>query len=137
MSLSSALARLIRSTGPRVGRIVVGVVVLISALCHLGQILPSGSEHDGALSHSSVSIAASESIDAQAVGSETNSGGEHSCPHERSTAAHPQAPALTTVAKPAVFDSLTSPAAYALSPLVTDRHHLPGPRQHVLCVLRT
>jgi hypothetical protein len=137
MTLSSALARSMRSAGPRVGRVVVGVVVLVSALCHLGQILPSGSEHDGALSPPSVSTSADESWHAPAVGSKSDSGGEHSCQHERSTAAHPQAPAPTAVGKSAVFDRGPNPAADTCLPLVTDRPPLPGPRQHVLCVMRT
>ncbi len=137
MTLSSALARRMRSTGPRVGRVVVGVVVLVSAVCHLGQILPSGSAHHGALPPSSVSISASHSLDASAVDSESDSGGEHSCQHERSTAAHSQTPTLTAVAKPAEFDRATSLTVSTFSPLVTDRPHLSGPRQHVLCVLRT
>jgi hypothetical protein len=137
MTRSSALARSTRATGPRIGLVVVGVVVLVSALCHLAQILPSGAEHDAALSHSSVSISATESLAAPAPGSESDRGNEHSCQHELSTAAHPQAHALTAVANLAVFDSPTNPTADTLSPRGTDGRHPPGPRQHVLCVLRT
>jgi hypothetical protein len=137
MTLSSALARSTRATGSYIGLFVVGVIVLVSALCHLAQILPSGAEHDAALSHSSVSISATESFAAPALRSESDRGNEHSCQHELATAAQPQAPALTAVANLAIFDSPTNPTADTLSPLGTDGRHLPGPRQHVLCVLRT
>ena len=135
MTLSSALARWTRSTGSRVALVAVVDVVLVSALCHLAQILPSGPGHDAAHPHSSMSISAAENVDVPAASSE--SGGEHSCQHERSTAAHLQAPALTSVVKPAVPESAVIRAADTFSQLITDRPHLPGPRQHVLCVLRT
>jgi hypothetical protein len=133
MTPSSGLARLVRSASPLV---VVGAVVLVSALCYLGLLLPSGSEH---VAHSSapVSISASESGHVPALDSETDSDGEHSCHNERSAAAHPQASALTAVANPVAFDSATIAATDTSSPLAADRPHLSGPRQHILCVLRT
>jgi hypothetical protein len=133
MPRSSVLASLVRSAGPLV---VVGAVVLVSALCHLGLLLTSGSEHV-AHSRAFVSISASESGHVPDSDSETDSDGEHSCHNELSTAAHPQAPALTAIAKPVAFDRATIPATDASSSLVPDRAHLSGPRQHVLCVLRT
>jgi hypothetical protein len=136
MTLSSALARSTRAIGSSIGLVVVGVVVLVSALCHLGQILPGGSEHDAPLSHSSVTIDASEAWDTPAVDSESDGHGEHSC-HERTTAASPPAPAVPVVAKPAVFGDPTPPTAAILLPLVTDQPHPAGPRPYTLCVLRT
>jgi hypothetical protein len=135
MTPSSVLARLMRPAGSVVGLVVVGAVVLVSALCHLS--LPSGSGHDAAHSRALVSISDSDSSHLPALDGETDGDGEHSCQHERSTAAHPQAPALTAIAKPVAFDSVTNPATDVSLPLVADRRDLSGPRQHILCVLRT
>jgi hypothetical protein len=136
MTQSSAIARSMRATGSGIG-LVVGFVVFVSALCHLGQMLQSGSEHDHALSPSAASINGSEGRDAPAVGSESDGGGVHSCQHERPTAAHPQAPALTAVAKPAVLDRAPNLSADTFSPRADHPTHLPGPGQYVLCVMRT
>lgn len=134
MTLSSALASSTQAIGAGIG---IGIVVLVSALCHLGQTLPGGSEHDAPLSRPHVSTDASVSWDRPAVDRGSDGHGEHSCQHERSTAASPQAPAVPSVARPAVFGAPTPPAADTLSLLVSDQPHSTGPRQHILCVLRT
>lgn len=137
MTRSSALARSTRGIGSSVGLVVVGVVVLVSALCHLSQSLPGSSENDAPLWRPYVSANASASWDPSAVDSESDGHGEHSCQHERSTAASPQAPAVPTLASPAAVGDPMPPAADTVSPLVTGQPHSSRPRQHILCVLRT
>jgi hypothetical protein len=137
MTRPSVLARLMRSARSGIGLVVVGAVVLVSALCNLGLLQAGGSEHEAAHSRTPASISVSESGHVPALDSETDGDGEHSCHSERSTAAHPQAPALTAIAKPVGFGSVTNPATNASSSLVADGPGLSGPRQHALCVLRT
>lgn len=134
---SWVLVSAVRTTRSRVGQFVLVAAVLVSALCHLSQNPPGTAEHDGAHSHSVVSVEASENWAVAGPGVPGGGGGEHSCEHDGPMVPSPQALVHAAVVTLPALDGAPAWASGSPSSPFLDAPRSSGPRPYVLCVLRT